>query len=124
MRACLPALKSGSEPRCAVFLFGAFLFMRADPRRPPWLLLHDMCAMPAPDRSGVASWLSASGGSWSAVGPSGCVEGSVISTGYPHLMHTGSHCARTCFLHLAYAGVERRLSGIDPAPYLGDHFER
>ena len=83
-----------------------------------------MCAMPAPVRSGVASSVSARGGSWSAVGPSGCVEGSVMSTGYPHLMHTGSHWVSTCFLHLAYAGVDLRLSGIDPAPDLGDHFER
>ena len=43
-----------------------------------------------------------------------------MSTGYPHLMHTGSHWASTCLRHLAYAGVERRLSGIDAGPYLGD----
>jgi hypothetical protein len=79
--------------------------------------------MPAPVMSGVAWSVSASGGSWSAVGPSGCVEGRFISTGYPHLMHTGSHCASTCLRHLAYAGVDRLLSGIDPGPDLGDYWE-
>ena len=80
--------------------------------------------MPAPVMSGVASSVSASGGSWSAVGPSGWVEGSVMSTGYPHLMHTGSHWAKTCLRHLAYAGVDRLLSGIDAGPDLGDYWER
>lgn len=78
--------------------------------------------MPAPVMSGVAWSVSASGGSWSAVGPSGCVEGKVMSTGYPQRIHTGSHWVRTCLRHLAYAGVERRLSGIDAGPYLGYHF--
>jgi hypothetical protein len=54
---------------------------RADPSRPPCDRLQLRWAMPAWSRLGAISPVSASGGSWSAVGPSGCEPGSVMSTG-------------------------------------------
>jgi hypothetical protein len=81
---------------------------RADPSLPPCDLLHDRWAMPAASRLGAISPVSASGGSWSALGPSGCEPGSVMSTGYPHRIQTGSHFSSTCFRHVLYALLERR----------------
>ena len=49
------------------------------------------------------------GGSWSALGPCGWVEGSAISTGCPQRMHTGSQYCRTCLRHALYLALERGL---------------
>ena len=54
---------------------------RADPSRPPCDRLQLRWAMPAASRLGAISPVSARGGSWSAVGPSGCEPGRVMSTG-------------------------------------------
>ena len=75
------ALRTRTDEFCETFLLSTRVFIRELPRRPPWLRLQLRCAMPAPVRSGVAWSVSASGGSWSAVGPSGWVEGRVMSTG-------------------------------------------
>jgi len=85
-----------------VFLFSV---ARCDPSLPPCDRLQCRCAIPDPSRPGVRSPVRARGGSWSALAPWGWVLGSVMSTGYPHLMHVGSHFASTCLTQLRYALV-------------------
>jgi len=80
-----------------------FVFVRAAPSRPPCDRLQLRWAMPDPSSPGAMSPVSDSGGSWSALGPSGCDPGSDMSTGYPQRMQTGSHCLSTWVRHARYA---------------------
>jgi len=70
-----------SEKRVATFFPFRFAVARADPSRPPCDRLQLRWAMPAASRLGAISPVSANGGSWSALGPSGCDPGKVMSTG-------------------------------------------
>jgi hypothetical protein len=63
---------------CVSFLF--FIFDRSAPSFPPCDRLQLRCAIPDPSRPGAISPVSASGGSWSALGPWGWLLGKVIST--------------------------------------------
>jgi hypothetical protein len=67
----------------AEFVVDATLFVLAfaAPSLPPWLRLQLRWAMPDPSSPGAISPVSDKGGSWSALGPSGCDPGSDMSTG-------------------------------------------
>jgi hypothetical protein len=77
-----------------------FSIARCDPSLPPCMRLHWRCAIPEPSSPGVRSPVMASGGSWSALAPSGLFFGSVISTGDPQRMQVGSQLASTSFTQL------------------------
>lgn len=77
-----------------------FSIARCDPSFPPWMRLHWRWAMPDPSRPGVRSPVMASGGSWSALAPSGVFLGSVMSTGDPQRMQVGSQLASTSLTQL------------------------
>jgi len=77
------------------FICELFFLARSAPSLPPCDRLQLRWAIPAPSSPGVKSPVSASGGSWSAVGPIGWAPDSDMSTSYPHLIQIGSHLART-----------------------------